>query len=128
MNANVLLVVSSYHHNNTGKIADVVAKVLDAQIKTPQQVSVEELREYRLIGFGSGIDSGKHYQALLDLADKLPHVTNRKALIFSTSDRRIDFQVTMPCMRTSAAMWRGALVAGPEGGIGARSPRFFGAR
>jgi len=43
------------------------------------------LKEYSLIGFGSGIYSAKHHQFLLDLADKLPQVTNRKAFIFSTS-------------------------------------------
>jgi len=36
------------------------------------------------VGFGSGIDSGKHYAPLLDLADRLPQVANRKAFIFST--------------------------------------------
>jgi len=41
-----LLVLFSYHHNNTEKIADVFAKVLDAQIKTPEQVTPEELQEY----------------------------------------------------------------------------------
>jgi len=51
-----LLVLFSYHHNNTEKIAKVFAKVLDAQIKTPQQINPEELQEYSLIGFGSGID------------------------------------------------------------------------
>jgi len=50
-----LLVLFSYHHNNTKKIAKVFAKVLDAQIKTPQQINLEELQEYDLIGFGSGI-------------------------------------------------------------------------
>ena len=80
-----LLVLLSYHHNNTQKIANVFAKILDAQIKTPQQIDPEELQEYGLIGFGSGIYSGKHHKALLDLADKLPQVTNRKAFIFSTS-------------------------------------------
>jgi len=80
-----LLVLLSYHHNNTEKIANVFAKVLDAQIKTPQQINPEELREYSLIGFGSGIYSAKHHEDLLDLADKLPQVTNRKAFIFSTS-------------------------------------------
>ena len=75
----------SYHHNNTEKIAKVFAKVLDAQIKTPQQIKPEELQEYSLIGFGSGIYSAKHHKLLLDLADKLPQVTNRKAFIFSTS-------------------------------------------
>jgi len=80
-----LLVLLSYHHNNTEKIANIFAKVLDAQIKTPQQINPEELQEYSLIGFGSGIYSAKHHKDLLDLADKLPQVTNRKAFIFSTS-------------------------------------------
>jgi flavodoxin len=80
-----LLVLFSYHHNNTEKIANVIAKVLDAQIKTPQQTDPEELQEYSLIGFGSGIYSAKHHKALLDLADRLPQVTDRKAFIFSTS-------------------------------------------
>jgi flavodoxin len=79
-----LLVVFSYHHNNTQKIAEVFAQVLDAQIITPQKCNPSELPEYDLIGFGSGIDSGKHYKVLLDLADKLPQVTNKKAFIFST--------------------------------------------
>ncbi len=80
-----LLVLFSYHHNNTEKIARVFAKVLDAQIKTPQQTNPEELQEYDLIGFGSGIDSGKHYKVLLDFADKLPQATKKIAFIFSTS-------------------------------------------
>lgn len=80
-----LLVLYSYHHNNTEKIANVFAKGLGAQIKTPQQINPEELQEYSLIGFGSGIYSAKHHKALLDLVDKLPQVTNKKAFIFSTS-------------------------------------------
>jgi flavodoxin len=82
---NSLVVVLSYHHKNTEKIAAVFAQVLDAQIQTPQQVNLEALHEYRLIGFGSGIYDQKHHQVLLDLADKLPQVTNRNAFIFSTS-------------------------------------------
>ncbi len=80
-----LLVLFSYHQNNTEKIANVIAKVLDAPIRTPQQIKPEELREYDLIGFGSGIYDGKNHRSLLDLADKLPPVTNGKAFIFSTN-------------------------------------------
>jgi flavodoxin len=79
-----LLVLFSYHHKNTEKIAKVFARVLDAQIKAPQQVIPEELPEYSLIGFGSGIYDSKHHQSLFDLVDRLPPVTNRKAFIFST--------------------------------------------
>jgi flavodoxin len=82
---NSLLVLFSYHHNNTEKIANVFAKVLDAKIGSPKQISPEEPQGYDLVGFGSGIDSGKHYQVLLDFADKLPEVKDKKAFIFSTA-------------------------------------------
>jgi flavodoxin len=80
-----LIVVYSYHHNNTQKLAEVFGKVLDAQVKSPQQTNPGELENYDLIGFGSGIDSGKNYKELLDFASRLPRVTNKKALVFSTS-------------------------------------------
>ncbi len=67
-----LVVVYSYHHNNTLKIAEVMAKVLDAQVKSPHQISPEELQRYDLVGFGSGINSERHYQVLLDFTDRLP--------------------------------------------------------
>ena len=80
-----LLILYSYHHNNTEKVAKVFARVLDAQIETPQDINPEELDEYNLIVFGSGIDSGKHYEPLLDFANHLPQVNNRYAFIFSTA-------------------------------------------
>lgn len=79
-----LIVLISYHHKNTEKIAKAMAKVLDAEIKMPDQINPEELQEYDLIGFGSGIYSAKHHTDLLELADKLPQVTNKNVFIFST--------------------------------------------
>ena len=40
-----LLILFSYHHNNTEKVAKVLAKVLDAQIKTPQEINPEDLQK-----------------------------------------------------------------------------------
>ena len=80
-----LLVVISIHHNNTLKIADVISKVLNAQIKNPQEINPEDLQEYNLIGFGSGIYGEKQHKSLLDLADKLPQVNNKKVFLFSTA-------------------------------------------
>ena len=79
-----LVVVFSYHHKNTEKIANVIAKVLDAPVTTPQQVNPEELQEYSLVGFGSGIYSATFDRSVLDLVDKLPQANNRNAFIFST--------------------------------------------
>lgn len=81
----VLIAVYSYHHNNTARIARVFSEILNAQLKTPDQVTQEELQTYDLIGFGSGIDSGKHYKPILELADRLSVVNNQKGFIFSTS-------------------------------------------
>jgi hypothetical protein len=51
------LIVLVSHHN-----AYVIAKVLDAQVKTTEHNNPDELQQYDLIGFGSGIDSGKNYR------------------------------------------------------------------
>lgn len=79
-----LVVVFSYHHGNTEKIARVMAKVLGAEIKTPQQVYPEQLRQYDLIGFGSGIYSATFDPSVLTLADRLSYAAGKKAFIFST--------------------------------------------
>jgi flavodoxin len=80
-----LLVLFSFHHNNTEKIAKAFAQVLDAQIKKPHQTDPDELQGYDLVGFGSGIYSDKHHKSLINLVEKLPQVENKRAFIFSTS-------------------------------------------
>ncbi len=80
-----LLIVYSYHHMNTEKVANVFAKALDAPVKSPQQVNSGEIDDYDLVGFGAGIDSGRHYKELLDFADGLPRADGKKAFIFSTA-------------------------------------------
>jgi flavodoxin len=85
-----LIICYSFHHNNTQKVAEALAKVLDAEIKTPQQAIPEELQQFDLVGFGSGIIDEKHHESLLKLADKLPQVTDKKAFIFSTSFVGVD--------------------------------------
>jgi len=79
-----LIILFSYHHRNTEKIAKVFAGVLGSEIKLPQQLKPEELKDYDFIGFGSGIYDGKHHKSLLDFADSLPNSTKGKAFLFST--------------------------------------------
>jgi flavodoxin len=83
-NMRSLVVVFSYHHNNTEKIANACGKVLGAKVKTPQQVTPEEIAKYDLVGFGSGIYSATFDPSVLDLADRLLQVTGKKAFLFST--------------------------------------------
>ena len=79
-----LVVVCSYHHRNTEKIANAIANVIDATVKTPRQVSPEDLLAYDLVGFGSGIYSATFDPSVLDLADRLSYTTGKKAFLFST--------------------------------------------
>ena len=81
-----LLVVYSYHHKNTLKVAEVFAKIFEAEISEPQQTRPKQALVSTIwCGFGAGIDSGKHYKQLLDFADQLPSADGKKAFIFSTS-------------------------------------------
>lgn len=79
-----LVIVFSYHHGNTEKIAHTIANVLGAEVKTPQQIYPEELRKYGLIGFGSGIYGATFDQSVLTLADRLSYAAGKKAFLFST--------------------------------------------
>jgi flavodoxin len=80
-----LIVLSSYHHKNTEKVGRAMAAAMDADISSPQDIRVDDLERYDLIGFGSGIYDAKHHLAILDLADRLPEVEGKAAFIFSTS-------------------------------------------
>ena len=79
-----LVVVFSYHHNNTEKIAHACANILGAEVKKSQQVKPEEIVDYDLVGFGSGIYSATFDPSLLDLADRLPQGGKQKVFLFST--------------------------------------------
>lgn len=80
-----MIILYSYHNHNTEKMAKAIAPILDAEIKWPDEVNPDELQNYDLIGFGSGIYGGVHHKSLLELVDKLPGVTDKKAFLFSTS-------------------------------------------
>lgn len=77
--------IYSYHHKNTEKIARAIANTINAEIKNLDDKKQYDLNEYDLIGFGAGIDSGKHYAPLLEMVSSFPQVINKKAFIFSTS-------------------------------------------
>jgi len=80
-----LITFHSYHHHNTEKIGNVIAETLEADFKPVSDTTKEDLASYDLIGFGAGIDSGKHYKPMLKFAEALPVIKNGKAFLFSTS-------------------------------------------
>ena len=79
-----LIVLYSYHHRNTEKVAKAMAEVVSAEIRWPQRMDPEDLESYNLVGFGSGIYNDKHHKLLLDLAERTPEVVHGRAFLFAT--------------------------------------------
>ena len=79
-----LIIYNSIHHGNTEKIARAIAKILDAKLAKPNDININDLIGYDLIGFGSGIYFFKHHKSLFNLVDGLPRVKNKKTFAFST--------------------------------------------
>jgi flavodoxin len=80
-----LIIYTSVHHQNTEKVAKVIAEELAADLVPVDQAQSRPLAEYDLIGFGSGIYFMKHHKTLLQFVETLLAVTGRRAFIFSTS-------------------------------------------
>lgn len=79
-----LIIYMSIHHQNTFKIAQAMARTLDAQMVRVPDANAKEVEEADLIGFGSGIYMFKHHALLLKFVDSLPTIKGKKAFIFST--------------------------------------------
>ena len=84
---NSVIILFSYHHKNTEKIAQIIAKTIGAEIKTPELTDPNSLANYDLVGFGSGVYFSKLGKPLIELADRIPQAPGKKAFIFSTSGR-----------------------------------------
>ncbi len=81
---NSLIIYRSIHHGNTRKIASAIGDVLQAEIVTPEQVSHNRLKEYDLIGFGSGVYFGKLHRSLGEFVEGIPFMEKGKAFLFFT--------------------------------------------
>jgi len=91
-----LIVYNSVHHGNTEKVAKVMSDVLEAKLVKPQELDINTIVEYDLVGFGSGIYMGKHHESLFKLADALPIFKNKNAFIFNTSGKgKTDYNNTL---------------------------------
>ena len=80
-----LIIYKSYHHMSTEKIAKAMAETLNAKLGKVDDAKPEDLAEYDLIGFGSGIYIYKHHKDLIEFIENMPSMNDKKVFIFSTS-------------------------------------------
>jgi flavodoxin len=79
-----LIIYVSIYQFNTQKIAETMAEVLDATLMEPEEVQVDTLKDYDLIGFGAGIYWGRFYKRLRNFIKTLPVFEEKKAFLFAT--------------------------------------------
>lgn len=68
---NILLVVESKHLGNTLKIAQSMAEVAPITIVDTEKAKELDMKDYDIVGFGSGIYAGKHDKRILKFVQSL---------------------------------------------------------
>lgn len=79
-----LIIYYSYHHRNTEKIVNSMAEISNAKLYTIDKINTLNMQEYDIIGFGSGIANGKHYDKLLQAVGRI-NLQGKNVFVFSTS-------------------------------------------
>ena len=80
----ILAIVESTHQGNTLKIAKAMAETAPMDIISVADAPKYDLKDYDIVGFGSGIYAGKHNRKILKLVKSF---CDKKAytFVFSTS-------------------------------------------
>ena len=79
-----LIVCESCFYGNTEKITDAMAEVSKARICKTRQLEHLNLSDYGIIGLGSGIAYGRHYDILMEAAGR-SDLRGKNVFVFSTS-------------------------------------------
>jgi flavodoxin len=77
------IIYKSIHHENTKKVAEVMANTLNADLYDLKDFNQDMIKEYDLLGFGSGIYYYKPHKKLRKFVEGLDNVENKKAFHFS---------------------------------------------
>lgn len=93
---NILLVVESKHLGNTLKIAKAMSEVVPLTIVNTQKAMDQNLSDYDIVGFGSGIYIGKHDKRIIKFAENLRE-KEAYSFVFSTSGGA-DFEDNSKCL------------------------------
>lgn len=82
-----LILCKSVHHQNTARVARIIADTLVADLRSPEEVLPSAVQDYDLVGFGSGIYFGRFHSALRRWIEQLPDASppHRRAFVFSTA-------------------------------------------
>lgn len=81
----ILIIYKSYHKMNTKKIAKVMAETMNADIAKVEDVRLEDLAKYDLIGFGSGIYRSGFHKTIVTFIEQMPDINKNVFQFFTTA-------------------------------------------
>ncbi|MEU2392667.1 flavodoxin family protein [Streptomyces sp. NPDC007369] len=79
-----VIVCASVSHGNTRRVADTMARVLGAEVVSPEEADPVQLGAADLAGFGSGVFHRRLHPSLTGFVEALPAGRGR-AFVFATS-------------------------------------------
>lgn len=82
MNNEVIIICESIYRGNTMRLAKSMAERMKCKLISVQQAATEDLKQYRVIGPGSGIHFTSHHPKILEFVHKMN--PEQKAFIFSS--------------------------------------------
>lgn len=85
-----IIIYESIHHNNTEKIAKAIADEIDGEVVNVRNMNINDLDQYDLVGFGSGIYYGKIHKNIKEFVEKIKNANKQKSFVFTTSGRGKD--------------------------------------
>lgn len=82
-----LIICKSVHHQNTARVAQAMAEVLQARVVEPAAAGYQCLADFDWIGIGSGIYFGRFHSELRKWVEGMPPalVNHPKMFLFSTA-------------------------------------------
>ncbi|MFD8704032.1 flavodoxin family protein [Kitasatospora sp. NPDC059648] len=81
-----VIVCVSVSHGNTRRVAEAMAHPLAAPVVEPEELGPADLAGYGLVGFGSGVFTGRLHPRLREFVRALPPAQQpRRAFVFATS-------------------------------------------
>ncbi len=87
-NIKTLIIYMSFHHNNTRKVLNAIRPILNADLKTPSELTESDLKNYDLIGLASGTIYGMLHRSILDFISHI-ELPNKKYFIITTSGMKM---------------------------------------
>lgn len=79
-----IIIVESWHHGNTRRIAEALAEALNAALLSPPAARDVDLSQYNLVGLGSGVYFGRLGSEIRDFVTRA-RALPAQAFLFSTA-------------------------------------------